>query len=149
MKPQTIGRLLGIGVRVVGRMAGQHLAAGAQAATKLPASRSVVGPAAIEGAPGPVNAGVASARRAGVAAGAMGRGVGGFLKPFRRVGNIVFLEIVGVFFLLFALGFGNWAWRMRAQMVHGPEHRKFLVYAAMMVVFLYLSVSSFWRSRRK
>ena len=33
MKPQTIGRVLGIGVRVAGRMAGQRLAGATQAAS--------------------------------------------------------------------------------------------------------------------
>ena len=140
MKPQTIGRVLGIGVRVAGRMAGQRLSA-TQVAEAIPGApaRSAV----VEGAPR------AAARRAGVAASAVGRGVGGFLKPFRRVGNIVFLEVVGVFFLLFAIGFGNWAWRIRAQVAQGPDHTKFLAYAAMTVVFVYLGVSSFWRARRR
>ena len=79
----------------------------------------------------------------------MARGVGGFLRPFRRVGHSVMLEVTGVFFLLFVLVFGNWAWRTRASFDHGPEHTRFLVYAAMAVVFLYLSASSFWRARRK
>jgi len=149
MKPQAIGRVLGIGVRVVGRMAGQRIAAGAQAATRPPQSRPTAGPVTLEGAPGRAAAGAETARRAGVVAGTVGRGVGGFLKPFHRVGNIVFLEIVGVFFLLFALGFGNWVWRMKDQAVRGPEHAKFLVYAAMTLAFLYLGVSSFWRARRK
>src|SRR5579864_7048578 len=131
MKPQTIGRVLGIGVRVAGRMAGQRLAATSVAETRPAAPvHAAVG----EGAPKPASGGVA-ARRAGVAAGAVGRGVGGFLRPFRRVGNIVFLEVVGVFFLLFAVGFGSWAWRLRAQAVQGPEHAKFLAYAAMTLVF--------------
>jgi hypothetical protein len=145
MKPQTIGRVLGIGVRVAGRMAGQRLAAPQVSETRpgVPARSAVV-----EGAAKPTASG-AAVRRAGVAAGAVGRGVGGFLRPFRRVGNIVFLEVVGVFFLLFAIGFGNWAWRLRAQAVHGPEHAKFLAYAAMTLVFLYLGVSSFWRARRR
>src|SRR4051812_47450919 len=33
MKPQTIGRVLGVGMRVAGRMAGQRLAANAQRAS--------------------------------------------------------------------------------------------------------------------
>jgi len=148
MKPQTIGRVLGIGVRVAGRMAGRHLTAGVQAATTTPGGRPLAQPVTIEGAPGPAAARV-SAQRAGAATAGLARGVGGFLRPFRRVGNIVFLEVMGAFFLLFALPFGNWAWRLRAQAAHGPEHSRFLVYAVMMVVFLYLGVSSFWRARRR
>ena len=144
MRPQTIGRVLGIGMRVVGRMAGQRLAANAQAAASSPAR-----PVTIEGQiPGRAPSRV-SARTAGAATGSVARGVGGFLRPFRRVGNIVFLEVVGAFFLLFVVLFGNWAWRMRSQAIAGPEHSKFLVYAAMTLVFLYLGASSFWRARRK
>ena len=90
-----------------------------------------------------------STRSAGQATGSVARGVGGFLRPFRRVGNIVFLEVVGVFFFLFVIGFGSWAWRLHDQAIRGPEHSRFLVYAAMTLVFLYLSVSSFWRAKRK
>jgi hypothetical protein len=149
MKPQTIGRVLGIGVRVVGRMAGQRLSESAQAGASVPGRGSPVQPVTIEGQIPGRAATRNSARTAGAATGSVARGVGGFLRPFRRVGNIVFLEVVGAFFFLFAVLFGNWAWRMRAQAVQGPEHSRFLVYAAMTLVFLYLGASSFWRARRK
>lgn len=79
----------------------------------------------------------------------MARGLGGFLRPFGRVGHSIFLEVTGVFFLLFVLIFSNWAWRTRADYAHGPDHTKFMVYSAMVLVFLYLSASSFWRARRR
>ena len=88
-------------------------------------------------------------RTAGRATGSVARGLGGFFRPFRRVGNIVFLEVVGAFFFLFVILFGTRAWPLKAQAVHGPEHVKFLVYAAMTLLFLYLSVTSFWRAQRK
>jgi hypothetical protein len=149
MKPQTIGRVLGIGIRVVGRMAGQRMAESAQAAAAASGNGSPGQPVTIEGKLPSRTASRVSARTAGAATGSVARGVGGFLRPFRRVGNVLFLEMVGAFFLLFAVLFGNWAWRMRAQAMHGPEHSRFLVYAAMMLVFLYLGGSSFWRARRK
>jgi hypothetical protein len=147
MKPQTIGRVLGIGVRLVGRMAGQRLMGDPQAMASG-AGRTVRQPLTIDAVRASASARM-SGRTAGQATGSVARGVGGFLRPFRRVGNIVFLEVVGVFFFLFVFVFGNWAWRLRAQAMHGPEHTRFLVYVAMMLVFLYLSVSSFWRARRK
>lgn len=102
------------------------------------------------GGPSPTRS---SARQAGrttrVVGGSVAKGVGGFLKPFRRVGGIVFLEVTGVFFLLFVLVFGNWTWKVRASYAQGPDHTKFLVYAAMTLVFSYLTVSSFWRTRKK
>jgi hypothetical protein len=146
MKPQTIGRVLGIGLRVAGRMAGQRLA-GTQVSESRPGApggRPARRPLTIEAARIP-----AAARNAGAVTGGLGRGFGAFLRPFRRVGSIVFLEIIGAFFLLFAGFFATWAWKLRDQWPGGPEHTKFLVYGAMMLLFLYLSVSSFWRSRRK
>ncbi|HEY5083055.1 MAG TPA: hypothetical protein VII48_00915, partial [Rhizomicrobium sp.] len=80
---------------------------------------------------------------------AIARGVGGFLRPFRRVGGILWLEVTGVFFLLFVVAFVPTMWRARASWAHGPDHRTFLVAAAIVALFLYLSVSSFWRARRK
>jgi hypothetical protein len=148
MKPQTIGRVLGIGVRVAGRIAGQRLANGAQTAPGSSGGAAVARPVTIQGVNGPV-AGRTAGRTAGRATGSLARGVGGFLRPFQRVGNIVFLEVVGVFFFVFVLVFGQMVIRARASYLHGPDHQKFLVAGALMLVFLYLSVSSFWRARRK
>jgi hypothetical protein len=40
-------------------------------------------------------------------------------------------------------------WRARASYAHGPDHSTFLLTAGVMAVFLYLSISSFWRAWRK
>ncbi|MGH8281571.1 MAG: hypothetical protein ACRERZ_05205, partial [Gammaproteobacteria bacterium] len=60
----------------------------------------------------------ARARQAGATTvrvgGGVARGVGGFLRPFRRVGGIVFLEVMGGFFLLFVCVFGTAAWRLHS-----------------------------------
>lgn len=82
-------------------------------------------------------------------AGGVGRGVVGFLRPFRRVGGILWLEVSGVFFLLFVVAFAPTLWRTRHSYAHGPDHRTFWAAASIMVVFLYLSVTSFWRARKK
>jgi hypothetical protein len=148
MKAQTIGRVLGIGVRVAGRMAGQRLAGNAQSTTGNSGGEPVTRPMTIAGVKEPPSSRMAG-RDASRATGTLAKGVGGFLRPFGRIGSIVFLEVVGVFFFIFVLVFGNWAWRLRSQAAAGPEHPKFLLYAAMMLVFLYLTVSSFWRARRK
>ncbi|HUD13847.1 MAG TPA: hypothetical protein VMQ56_09360 [Terracidiphilus sp.] len=140
MKPQTIGRALGIGLRVAGRIASQRVAAGAQAAASQPAPAG----APQRRASGPVAGQVAAQAARGAA-----RGVGGFLKPFRRVGGIVWLEVTGVFFALPVVVFGPVLWRTRLSWAHGPDHRTFLVTAVIVALFLYLSVSSFWRARRR
>jgi len=77
------------------------------------------------------------------------RGVGGFLGPFRRVGGIIWLEVMGVFFFLPVVVFAPTLWRVRANWYQGPDHRLFLVTAGIIAVFFYLSVSSFWRARKR
>lgn len=141
MKPQTIGRALGIGLRIAGRIAGQQLAASAETAANAPARPQAAAPTAEQSrtkgkAAGQVTRGVA-------------RGVGGFLRPFSRVGGILWLEVTGVFFFLPVVVFSPNLWRMRASWLHGPEHSTFLVTAGIVVLFFYLSVSSFWRARKK
>ena len=149
MKPQTIGRTLGIGLRVAGRIAGRHLAG-----EPHPAS------ATQQAAHSPANPHVdphidarAASRKAGHAAGkasrGVARGVGGFLHPFRRVGGILWLEVTGVFFMLPVIVFTPTVWHTRASWEHGPDHRTFVVSIVMVVLFFYLGVTSFWRARRK
>jgi len=136
MRPQTIGRALGIGLRVAGRIVGQRISAGTPPATTAPAVQAVAGAEARGRAAGRTTKGVA-------------RGVGGFLRPFRRVGGIVWLEVTGTFFFMFVLVFARAMWRVRANYAYGQDHLRFLGYAAMMAVFLYLGVSSFWRARKR
>ena len=62
MKPETIGRVLGTGMRVAGRMAGQRLSGSTQAGAAAGAAHR-----------GPAQAPVGKR---------LARGVGGFLRPF-------------------------------------------------------------------
>lgn len=137
MKPQTVGRVLGIGLRVAGRIAGQTVA-GAQA--NSPGQAGTI--------PGP-----AQTRAAGQAAGkatrGVARGVGGFLRPFGRVGGILWLEVTGVFFALFALVFAVAVWREKPVSFFGPYDKPFVASIALVCLFLYLSVSSFLRAGKK
>jgi hypothetical protein len=122
---------LGIGLRVAGRIAGQRLAnqSGAQRAQAI-AGAQVAAPAAD----------VKRAVRAGV---------GGLLKPIRRVGGILWLEVTGAFFLLPAVVFAPTLWRARMSWLHGPDHRSFWAAAVVVPLFLYLGISSFVRARRR
>jgi hypothetical protein len=147
MKPQTIGRALGIGLRVAGRIASQRVTAGAQAAASQPAPAAGAN-AAQTRASGQVTGRVPGQVAVQAARGAA-RGVGGFLKPFRRVGGIVWLEVTGVFFALPVVVFVPVLWRTRLSWAHGPDHRTFLITAVIVALFLYLSGSSFWRARRR
>jgi len=128
MRPESIGRALGIGLRVAGRMASQRMAGGAESAIAAPAGQK---------------------EQAGQTAKGVARGVGGFLRPFHRLGAILWLEMTGAFFLLFAAVSASFLWKNRTSYAFGPEHRGFVAAAAMTAVFLYLGVSSFWRARRR
>jgi hypothetical protein len=146
MKPHSIGRFLGVGLRVAGRIAGQRVAASIDGA----ASASIANATAASAPARPTDAqNRAAGQAAGQATRGVARGVGGFLRPFRRVGGIVWLEVTGVFFFLPVVVFAPTLWRVRASYLRGPDHNTFLVTAAIMAVFFYLSVSSFWRARRR
>lgn len=140
MRPKTIGRTLGIGLRVAGRVAGERLAGSTQTARHAQAHQQVVGSGMASGGAG---------QAATHSSGSLARGIGGFLRPFGRVGRALWLEIVGVFFFLPVLIFGSAMWRTRASWNHGPQHGEFLISAIVAVVFLYLGITSFWRAWRK
>jgi len=157
MKPRSIGRTLGIGLRIAGRIAGQRAAAAGQGAT-IP-SRGAAAPGAqaadlaaqnftTQSRAAGQNAGVA-ARAAGKTTRNVARGVGGFLRPFGRVGAILWLEVMGVFFFLPVVVFAPTLWRIRASWLGGPDHSTFLITAGIMALFFYLSLNSFWRARKK
>ncbi|HEX4029037.1 MAG TPA: hypothetical protein VHX20_01670 [Terracidiphilus sp.] len=140
MKPEKIGRVFGVGIRVAGRMAGQRLAGSEQ-----PSQTQRVAGAAASAAATMRSAGKASTR----AGGGVAKGIGGFLRPFRRVGGILWLEVTGVFFLLPVAVFAPTMWRTRFSWAHGPDHRTFVASTIVVVVFCYLGVTSFLRARRK
>ena len=75
--------------------------------------------------------------------------MGGFLRPFTRVGGILWLEITGSFYLIIALVFVAALWKEHTDWMHGLNRTKLLAESAVMLVFLYLGVSAFWRASRK
>ncbi len=152
MKPEKIGRVLGIGVRVAGRIAWYGIVPGATPRTsQMQANAQVPGTGAASSQT-TAQAGRTVAQ-AGLSAAQMGRGaaqgIGGLVRPFTRVGGILWLEITGGFFLLPAVVFAPTVWRTRASWAAGPDHRTFLASAIVVTVFFYLGVSSFWQARRK
>jgi hypothetical protein len=123
-------------------MVGQHIAETAQAAATVQ-SQSARNTPVQTGRFGQ------TAARTRTQTGGIAKGLGGFFRPFGRVGRIVLLEVVGVLFLLPVLAFAPNLWRMRASWAHGPDHNMFLITAGVVLLFFYLGVSSFWRARRK
>ncbi len=143
MKPEKLGRVLGTGVRVAGRMAVER---------QSDAQRAVAAGRQMQAAIGSETRAAMQSdlkRGARLASRAAGRGMGGFLRPFRRVGGILWLEVTGFFFGMFAAYFGADVWRVRASLRQGTEHNHLLLSAAGCAVFAYLSVSAFWRARRR
>jgi hypothetical protein len=140
MKAENIGRVLGIGLRVAGRMAGQKLMGETPAASASSAGKVQNTQAASAAARG---------QTAGRTAKGVARGVGGFLQPFRRVGGILWLEMTGSFFFLFVVAAALPLWRYRPSHLNGPYDKNFLAAAGIMVVFFYLGASSFWRARKR
>ena len=139
MKPETVGRVLGVGMRVAGRVAGRAIMGDPAAGSPTAQQTGTVGKSRVVG----------RARAAGQASRGVARGLGGFFKPFRSVGGKIWLEVTGVFFLLPVLVFVPVLWRTRASWQQGADHRTFLAAAVIIVVFLYLGVSSFWRAGRR
>jgi hypothetical protein len=148
MYPRNIGRALGIGVRVAGRIAGQRIASSAQPAASAArfnidsvGAQSAVAASTIQAQ----SQAQTDSHSAVHNSGSLSSGISGFLRPFRRVGGIVWLEVTGSFFLLFAAIFALRIWQNWSG-ISGIS-RDFAIGAA--IVFLYLGITSFWRARRR
>ena len=144
VRPESIGRVLGIGLRVAGRLAGQAIMGEGQQSAAATLNAQEGPPTQAEAPP----KAAARGRVAGQTTRGVAQGLSGFFKPFRSVGGKIWLEVTGVFFLLPVLVFSPVLWRTRASWQHGPDHHTFLASAVLVVVFLYLGVSSFWRARK-
>jgi hypothetical protein len=74
-------------------------------------------------------------------------------NPFVRLSGVLWLELTGVFFGLFALTAAIGAWKLRAGLHTGAGtaevHTRFLVAVGMAVLFGYFALSSFVRASRR
>lgn len=78
------------------------------------------------------------------------------VEPVVRLSGVLWLEVVGVFFGLFALSAGVGLWRLRgewrAALTHPAGHSTLLFAAAICALFGYFCISSFvraWRRERR
>jgi hypothetical protein len=145
MEPKKVGRVLGIGVRVASNMVRQRVA---QAAAAPPTPVTAATPRPPEPPP-PPRAPLPGPSKTVVAkrgAKAFGQAV---LGPFTHAGSILWLEITGLFFALFALFFVQSVYRVHTAWRQGPEHAHLLLYCLLAVGFGWFSVSSFIRAYRK
>lgn len=74
-------------------------------------------------------------------------------KPLVKLSGVLWLELTGVFFGLFAMAAGGAAWRLRGAMhataVNHEDHVRFLAGALVAVVFGYFCLSSFVKANRR
>jgi hypothetical protein len=141
MRAQKIGRALGIGLRVAGRIAEERMAG----QKKSPESRSWGAGSGAAAA----TAARSAARVTSRASGGVTRGIGGFFKLFTRLGGILFLEVTGAIFLLLGIVFASFVWRSWHAGLQGADLWHFGIEALVAAMFIYLGLSSFWRARRK
>ena len=74
------------------------------------------------------------------------------LTPVKRFSSVLWLEVTGTFFALFALFLGQGVWRLHNSFKASPtssEAHKAYFYLAMFLVFAYFSISSFVRANRR
>src|SRR6185437_1453955 len=68
-------------------------------------------------------------------------------KPFVKLSGVLWLEVVGVFFGLFAVFGAGWAWKLRGNLhetaTNHDAHQRFVTCVVMTVVFGYFLVTSF------
>jgi hypothetical protein len=148
MAAESIGRKLGIGLRLAAGAVQQRAAEAARSGSSSPsrpvppASREVPSPRAVPA----VSQAKSTARAAVRGAKRFGEAVWG---PMVHTGGVLWLEITGLFFGLFALFFAQSVYRMRHDYAAGPDHVHFLVYAALTGIFTWFTISSFYRARQK
>ncbi len=165
MEPNRLGRIIGVGARVAAdklrERTAQASAAAQQAAPAMPGPQ---GPSAIprpepppsrtttSTAPSPepsrpapkLAAHADGARR--FAQGA-GRFTSTLVRPFAHATGILILQITGLFFAFFAVGFSFYSFKLYK--VAGWRDHHLPLYAAFAVLFAWFAVSSFWRASRK
>jgi hypothetical protein len=149
MEPNRFGRKLGIGVRVASRMVKERAAQANQKSQATPPAATPPPPKGRPSAPPPprpIKNYVEPARRIGVGTRRFGKAVAG---PLAHISATLWLEITGLFFALFAVFFGQNAWRTRASALRGPEHAHFLLYSVITLVFVYFCISSFVKASRR
>lgn len=72
------------------------------------------------------------------------------LKSTGRAVNALWLQVTGFFFAVFSLIFGGAAWREYQHSLDGSAPAwKWWLAAGVAVLFLYFSVTAFWRARRR
>lgn len=81
---------------------------------------------------------------------AAGVGLGATANAVRRTTHILWLEVTGFFFLVFATVCGGAAWReYHLHLAGKAEMNRVYIAGALTLVFVWFGVTSFWRARRR
>src|SRR5271170_2983390 len=138
MGAETAGRKLGIGLRLAARAVQQRASQSGATPTPQPMPRTVQAAS---------KATANAASQAKVTAKAVAQGTKRFGEavwgPMAHTGGVLWLEITGLFFALFAAFFGQNVYKFRANWKGGPDHAHFIVYSALTVLFVAFTVSQF------
>jgi hypothetical protein len=128
MEPDRFGRKLGVGVRVA---SGMLRGRASQAADSMR-----------QEAPAYAERGRSAARGAKK----FGQSIWG---PFAHASGVLWLEVTGLFFAIFAIFFAQNAYKLRHAWQSGADHQRFILYCVVTLLFCYFTFSSFYRARRK
>ena len=74
------------------------------------------------------------------------------LANAKRLSSVLWLEITGSFFAIFALGLGTGVWKSRHALAQGSNSdaaHKLYLFATLFAAFAYFAISSFVRARRR
>jgi len=140
MGAETAGRKLGIGLRLAARAARQRAT---QAGVTSHSPQTPLNTKAVTAATAQANS---KAKAIAEGTKRFGEAVWG---PMAHTGSVLWLEITGLFFALFAAFFGQSVYKFRSNWKSGPDHTHFVIYTALTVLFSIFTVSQFYRARQK
>lgn len=171
MDAVRFGRALGFGARQAAktvvravdaaRTENPSRPAASAAATAMPPTRPVPPPASASArAVSPVFSASPTARsdaQTGTQARGVQEGLSRFkasaVEPVIRLSSVLWLEVTGVFFGIFALSTAIAIWRLRADwravLRHPEAHGSLVAPVAIFLLFAYFCISSFVRARRR
>jgi len=157
MDSVRFGRVLGKGARAAAKGLSEAVDAATAPNPNPPRATSQAPPAPRTPmqAPAPFTAQPTAAYPAGKKAVTRERGRLGrsFLAPFARAGGVLWLEVTGTFFAVFAAIFLSYAWRygaaLRLSGADADTRHHLLASAGAATIFGYFAVSSFVRARRR
>jgi hypothetical protein len=138
MEPNTLGRKLGIGLRIASKMLLDRATS--------PAAAPHVPPTAAPPTPRPSPVYAARGKEVVRSTRKFGESV---WRPFTHASGVLWLEVTGLFFGIFTLFFAVNTYKLRHEWAIGPDHQRFLVYTVVTGIFGYFTFSSFYRARKK